>query len=310
MEATKWLFQVVDGTKLPLGFDPDNFRSCLKYEPSKEDIFIDTFPKCGTNWIKRIVQLLLGRASSQENDYGLSTSFLQMVGKDVIASLPRPRIITSHLEHQLLPQHTCAKYIYVVRNPKDCCTSYYHHTKATKIYNFENATFDEYVQIFINGGTTFGDYFSHLTSWYRNNHADNVLCLTYEGITRDHAGSVLQIAKFLDLDDPELLNPASNKFKRVVDMSSLEAMKEYFNVNYKRALGGKPPERWTARKDFPLSRAPPPPSVLVRKGVVGDWRNHFSKENSRKIEEAFVQKCGHVVKHEMLWDPKDWMENM
>lgn len=114
---------------MPHGFDPAKLLSCLEYKAAAGDIFIDTFPKCGTNWTKRIVQLLIGENSAQESDYGLSTSFFEMVGKDTIAALPEPRIITSHLPYELLPKHPQAKYIYVVRNPKDCCVSYFHHTK-------------------------------------------------------------------------------------------------------------------------------------------------------------------------------------
>lgn len=302
------LYQDVNGIRLPHGFDPAKLLSCLEYKASAGDIFIDTFPKCGTNWTKRIVQLLVGENSSQESDYGLSTSFFEMVGRETIAALPEPRIITSHLAYELLPKHALAKYIYVVRNPKDCCVSYFHHTKKTKVYNFEDGTFDEYLQLFINGATSFGDYFAHLVSWYPRVNEPNVLFLTYENMKKDPAAAVLKIAQFIDVKDPELLSVDSKKFQGVVKNSSVDCMKEYLNTNYKKALGDQDPENWTAKKDYPLSRPPPPPEVMVRKGIIGDWKNYFNKEQSQAIENAFVQKCGHVVDHAKLWDPKDWME--
>merc|ERR1719319_171183 len=45
------------------------------------------------------------------------------------ANLPSPRVIKSHLPFEFLPPKlldTC-KVIYVGRNPKDTCVSYYHH---------------------------------------------------------------------------------------------------------------------------------------------------------------------------------------
>ncbi|XP_050027199.2 sulfotransferase ssu-1-like [Dermacentor andersoni] len=302
------MYQDVNGIRLPLGFDPTKLLSCLEYKASAGDIFIDTFPKCGTNWTKRIVQLLVDEHTTKESDYALSTSFFEMVGKDIIAALPEPRIITTHLAYELLPKHVQARYIYVVRNPKDCCVSYFHHSKKTKIYNFEDGTFDEYLQLFIKGATSFGDYFSHLVSWYPHVDEPNVLFLTYESMKKDLASAVLKIAKFIDVKDPELLCVDSKKFQEVVTNCSVDRMKEYLNTNYKKALGNQNPENWTAKKDYPLSRPPPPPEVMVRKGIIGDWKNYFDKDQSQAIETAFVQKCGHVVDHAKLWDPKDWIQ--
>lgn len=301
------LFQLVDGIKIPLGFDPDKLRSSLGYEASAGDIFIDTFPKCGTNWTKRIVQLLDGKDSHRDSDYGLSTSFFEMVGKDVIKELPVPRLVTSHLQYQYLPKHPQARYIYVVRNPKDCCVSYFHHTRKTKVYCFQDGTFDEYLQLFVDGDTSFGDYFDHLLSWYPRRNEPNVLFLTYEDMKKDTPAAVLKIARFLDVGDPELLDPTTSKFQKVVELCGVDSMKEYLEENYKKAVGGQDVDSWTAKKDYPLARAPPPPDVMVRKGIVGDWRNHFDSEQSRKMEAAFLERCGSTIGRAEIWDPKDWM---
>lgn len=308
----KPIFQLIDGIKIPLGFDGDKLRSALKYQASSGDIFIDTFPKCGTNWTKRIAELLIGGndVASQKDGYGLATTFFEMVGKETIAALPEPRIVTTHLEYQLVPKHPSAKYIYVVRNPKDCCVSFFHHTKKTKAYNFEQGTFEDYLQLFIKGETSFGDYFAHLVSWYPHINEPNVLFLTYEGMKKDPAAAVLRIAKFLDVRDAELLDSNSNRFKEIVRDSSIDAMKEHYNASYQKALGGNGVDQWIERKDYPLSRAPPPPDVMVRKGIIGDWRNLFTADQSRRIEQAFVEKCGHVVDHRKIWNPEDWMDNV
>ena len=73
----------VEGTKIPAGFSPENFKSGASYQPKDTDIFICTFPKCGTNWTKRIVQLLINRESQtgEVADYGLSKCFLEMAGE-------------------------------------------------------------------------------------------------------------------------------------------------------------------------------------------------------------------------------------
>jgi hypothetical protein len=54
------------------------------------------------------------------------------------------------------------KVIYVARNPKDCCVSYFHHHKNMKdAYGFEGS-FEEFVDIFIKGTIGYGGYFHHL----------------------------------------------------------------------------------------------------------------------------------------------------
>lgn len=303
-------FQVVDGIKIPLGFSADNLRSALKYQPSKGDIFIDAFPKCGTNWTKFIVELLIGgeKAACRNGGYALATTFFELVGKERLAALPEPRIITSHLAYDLIPKSSGARYIYVVRNPKDCCVSYFYHTQKTKAYNFEHGTFEDFLQMFIRGETSFGDYFGHFSSWYPHIEEPNVLFLTYEGMKKDPEAAVLRIAKFLDVRDPDLLDPESNRFQEVVHDSSIDAMKEHFKASYRNAMGAGGVDQWTAKEAFPCGRAPPPPEALVRKGIIGDWRNHFTAEQSLKIEHAFFEKCGHLV-DKNIWYPKDWLEN-
>ncbi|XP_049272531.1 sulfotransferase ssu-1-like [Rhipicephalus sanguineus] len=173
------IFQLIDGIKMPLGFDD---------------------------------------VASQKDGYGLATTFFEMVGKDTIAALPEPRVVTTYLEYQLVPKNPGAKYIYVVRNPKDCCVSFFHHTKKTKAYNFEQGTFEDYLQLFIKGETSFGDYFQHLVSWYPHVTEPNVLFVTYEDMKKDPAAAVLRIAKFLDVRDAEILDADSNRVANRVQL--------------------------------------------------------------------------------------------
>ena len=47
-----------DGFLMPLGFPEEVFAPALKYEPDESDIFIATYPKCGTTWMQYILYLL------------------------------------------------------------------------------------------------------------------------------------------------------------------------------------------------------------------------------------------------------------
>lgn len=51
---------------------------------------------------------------------------------DLVEHLPRPRFVKSHLHYSLLPEgmknENSPKMIYVARNAKDACISFFHHS--------------------------------------------------------------------------------------------------------------------------------------------------------------------------------------
>ena len=75
-----------------------------------------------------------------------------------------PRLIKTHLPLSMLPPNlldTC-KVIYVCRNPKDTCVSYYHHTVLLEtLYEYE-AGFEEFEKSFRKGEMLYGSYWFHL----------------------------------------------------------------------------------------------------------------------------------------------------
>lgn len=70
-----------------------------------------------------------------------------------IDELPSPRFIKSHLPFNLLPRQIKTgekrpKIIYVARNPKDTCISYYYHCKLLEGYRGD---FNEFCKLFMGG---------------------------------------------------------------------------------------------------------------------------------------------------------------
>jgi len=67
----------------------------------------------------------------------------------------QPRVFKTHLRYHQLPmgedgEAAKPKYIYVVRNPKDVAVSYYHHYKDLLPYKFDDRTWDDFFNMFIN----------------------------------------------------------------------------------------------------------------------------------------------------------------
>ncbi|KAL1468730.1 hypothetical protein MTO96_025219 [Rhipicephalus appendiculatus] len=58
------------------------------------------------------------------------STYLDFVGAEGVHSTPRPACLKTHLPFGKLPYSPEAKYIYITRNPYDCCVSFYYHTRS------------------------------------------------------------------------------------------------------------------------------------------------------------------------------------
>jgi hypothetical protein len=98
------------------------------------DLFIVTYPKCGTTWTQHITYLILhdGIPLAPDQRMDVVWPHLEEMGKDFVREKATIaggyRLIKTHFPYKLTPQNPNAKYIYVARNPKDCVVSFYHHT--------------------------------------------------------------------------------------------------------------------------------------------------------------------------------------
>ncbi|XP_075539052.1 sulfotransferase ssu-1-like [Dermacentor variabilis] len=279
----------VDGIRVPGGFDPDRVREALSFEPVPGDIFLVTYPKCGTHWIQQISQLILNRGVSASNylEFQMKTPFLEFTGNSGLDAMPPPRLLKTHLAFDRQPYHKDAKYVYMVRNPRDCCVSFYHHARGIPGYEFADGSFDDFFEVFIRGETDFGDYFDNLLSWYEHKDDPNVFFLTYEDLKEDTRGGVLRLARFLGEEYVEALEKDPDLLQQVLDKSSLQYMKEHIELSDRdlqkllntasgAALG-------PVRRMFVPRDGRGPTMQFIRKGQVGDWRGHFTLEQEAKM---------------------------
>ena len=168
------------------------------------------------------------------------------------------RVIKSHLPFQFLPPKlldTC-KVVYVARNPKDCATSFYHHNLNVKGHSFVG-NFEEFLRLFEDGLSIFGGYWDHLRQgWARRDHP-NLKFLWFENMKVDQRVAVDELCEFLN-------HPLSEELKgRLCEHVKFDNMKKSVFSNF--SAGIVPPEK-----------------QFVRKGEVGDWRNHFNDETDEK----------------------------
>ena len=193
-------YQLHGGFRMPMGFPVDGFESGQRYRASPGDVFVASYPKCGTTWTQYIVYLLEHDGRALEPGRRLEDVFphLEEVGDAAVRSLAQPRLIKTHLAWERTPWSVDAKYVYVARNPFDCAVSFYHHTRGfARHYDFAAGTWDTFFECFVRGEVDFGDYFDHLLSWWPKRPEANVLFLTYEQMLAAPVEAVRAIAAFL-----------------------------------------------------------------------------------------------------------------
>jgi hypothetical protein len=275
-------YTVHDGFRMPMGFPIVGFESGQRYEPASGDIFVASYPKCGTTWTQYIVYLLEndGRALAPGQSLNDVFPHLEEVGEEAVRALPERRLIKTHLPFARTPWSAQAKYLYVARNPFDCAVSFYHHTRGfVRHYDFADGSWDAFFECFVLGEVDFGDYFDNLLSWWAHRADSNVLFLTYEEMLAARTPAVESIARFLGGRAAEIVRDL-RRLDDVVRDSDFEHMR--------RDQG-----RWSSERPANMP-------AFVRKGVVGDWRNHFSAEQARRLARRFRERAAGTG-IEQLW---------
>jgi hypothetical protein len=263
-------YTIHDGFRMPMGFPGQGFASGQRYRAQPGDLFIATYPKCGTTWMQYVMYLLVHRGEPLPAGASLNDVFphLEELGEEVVRALPEPRLIKTHLPLERTPWNDAAKYVYVARNPFDCVVSFYHHTRGfPKHYDFAAGSFDTFFELFLRGEVDFGDYFDNLASWLPRLGAANTLFLTYEQMLEAPGEAVAAVGAFLGGEAAR--TAADPRLKaRVVELSSFGSMQ-------------RDPERWSSARPVDMP-------AFVRKGVVGDWANHLSAEQARRLADKSV----------------------
>ena len=241
-----------------------------------DDVWIVTYPRSGTTWTQQIVRSIRCQAN-EDMPIDQAIPYLEAANSDFTpykvdeSKLERPRAFKSHMPYDRmpcgLPKDTPCKYIYVARNPKDMAVSYFYHYFSTK--SAENMTFDKFLPPLLSGKVYSGDYFEHVLGWWEHKDDDNVLFLKYEDMKKDIREAIRKIASFIDV---ELTDEA---LESVVQKSSFSAMKENPTTNYE----------WLPKEIMHPEKKP-----FIRKGVVGGWKDHFTPEQSEKIDSLYCKK--------------------
>ena len=189
---------------------------------------------------------------------------------EVAEAMEGPRLIRTHLPYALLKEQLAAarpKVLVALRNPKDCLVSYYHFLKNNEdIFGFYG-DFNAFFQLVMEKRLTFGDWFDHVLGWWAMHDSDHVLFLEYEDMVKDLRLEVQNIVDFLEIDVEE------------------DAIDEVTRQCHFKEMAKNP---MTQLRIFPFLDADV--KRYMRKGVVGDWKEHLNEEQNEYIDGIYKER--------------------
>ncbi|CAG2118544.1 unnamed protein product, partial [Medioppia subpectinata] len=186
-------------------------------------------------------------------------------------ALKSPRILASNLPLALMPDSVktpVCKIIYVLRNPKDQSVSYYYQHRVKGILS----SFDDFISLYMCGHLLYGDYFSHVIDYWRLSRMcpHNVFVLTFEELKLETQPMAKLMADFLGLanvtaEDVDSICQTTKRGPQVV-------------IDMYKTVDTDDDESGIKHHGTKFD------------GVIGDWLNYYSPEQSRQMDELIRQR--------------------
>uniref|UniRef100_A0A0E0IEI7 Sulfotransferase n=1 Tax=Oryza nivara TaxID=4536 RepID=A0A0E0IEI7_ORYNI len=200
-----------------------------QFAPRPDDVLLATYPKCGTTWLKALSFAIANRSRHPVAGAGdhplltthpqdlvpfIETPFRHLHPLSALDALPSPRLLSTHLPHQLLPPRVAelgCRIVYLCREPKDVVVSTWHF--MNKVGNGFFLDLDEAFELF------------------------------YDDMMADPAGHVKKLAEFLRVPftDEEVGTGVVVEVVRLCSFEKLSRLPVNFSGVVDR-IGGRPME--------------------------------------------------------------------
>ncbi|XP_068639586.1 cytosolic sulfotransferase 17-like [Aristolochia californica] len=259
------------------------------FEIDGGDVFLTSFPKTGTTWLKAIIHTILnhsmpppGTAGSHSGDDAAAAADplvsynphelvrnveYELFGEDsdlkpVDKPLLSTRMFHTHLPYELLPESvqssSSCKIVYVARNPADTFVSWWHF--INRRIDGRKSSLEEEFSAFCEGTEAYGPYLDHVLGYWKER--EKIFFITYEELQEDPHKHVERLSRFLGSDLSE------EEVKNIVWRCSFDS------VSNVKANKGREDVHWTG---FPYDS-------FFRRGIVGDWKNYLSAEMIQRLQ--------------------------
>ncbi|XP_076240817.1 luciferin sulfotransferase [Calliopsis andreniformis] len=249
-------YVTVNGVCLPERYEKFA-RAIEDFEVRDDDIWVCSFPKTGTTWTQEMIWCIANDLNFEGAkvllparfpflEHSILFDYTTVIPRHPEVKIPQlvldsvnyvrtrdsPRFIKTHLPFCLLPRQLRTgekkpRIVYVARNSKDTCVSYYHHCRLMEGYRGD---FISFCRLFLAGKLCFAPFWDHILDFWRRRTDPNVLFLKYEDMKSDLPMVIQKSAAFLN---KTLLN---DQAESLMDHLSFAKMKSNRSVNYEEAV--------------------------------------------------------------------------
>ncbi|XP_030388369.1 estrogen sulfotransferase [Scaptodrosophila lebanonensis] len=208
-------------------------------EVRSDDVWIVTFPKCGTTWMQELLWLLINDCNFEaalSEHLEVRSPFLEFdffINADSeralkpVTELQSPRLIKSHLSLALLPAQLWTKkpkLVYVFRNPKDAWVSSYYHG-VNSGFNY-GKTLDQFLNEYLEEKVQKQAPIAHASEFYQLRNEPWVYYTSFERMKSNLRSVIEDLCQFLNKTITE------EQMQRMLKHLSFEEMKNNPKTNH------------------------------------------------------------------------------
>lgn len=194
---------------------PEASRRGLEIDVRPDDVFISTYPKCGTTWTQQIVHQLRSGGSMDFEEICVVVPWLESAWDMHIDPNDdqawTPRAFKSHLDWERIPKG--GRYINVLRDPVTTVASFHRFFEG---YVIEPGAIsvDDFLTGWLLDGSASGRLWDFIVSWWERRGDPAVLLLAYEDMLADPAKAVSAIATHIGIEGPDRIAVAIARSSR------------------------------------------------------------------------------------------------
>lgn len=297
MGAKKPYFQLIDGVQRCPNLTPAVFRESLTFKAREGDVLVSWYPMAGGKWVQYIIALILKQGepitSYEELARGVR-SIDHTNAREWKSALPM-RLFSTRMPLRRDLMNPEAKYVCIARNPWDSCVSFYHRVSDLSNYRFQEGTFDEFFDSFLEDSFGLENFLDVVAEGYVLKDEPNVFFVTYEELHKNTQAVVVRLARFLGEQYSTALEGDASLLQKILDQSTGEHMRDVMVVSMRPKPDGSTVNSKTGYRGDKSKYS------MVRSGRIGEWKEYMGPHHLQRLE-AQLRQAGDKASFMELWE--------